>query len=64
MAKFRSVSKRAKWILNSTAALAVLNFIVFAIASLYLGGDALNGHVTANQYFLCAHGSCTEVTLP
>jgi len=45
----------------STLALAVPNFFAFIIGSLYLGGDALNGYVKAGHYFLCAHGSCTEV---
>jgi hypothetical protein len=41
---------------------AVLNFLVFGLASQYLGGDALNGGVRDGHYFLCAHGECTEVT--
>src|SRR5436305_387104 len=62
MANFRRVSRRAKWILNVTAALAFSNFVAFWIASLFLGGDALNGHMTGLHHFLCAHGGCTEVT--
>ncbi len=62
MTAFHFASRRAKWILYSTAALALLNFTASWIGSLYLGGDALNGHVAPTGYFLCSHGSCTEVT--
>jgi hypothetical protein len=60
--KFRSYSKRAQWVLYPTVVLAVINFFAFVGGSLYLGGDALNGHVTSGHYFLCAHGHCTEVS--
>ena len=46
----------------STIALVFPNFFAFVAGSVYLGGDALNGYVQARHYFLCAHGSCTEVT--
>jgi hypothetical protein len=45
-----------------TLALAVVNFFTFIAGSLYLGGDALNGYVEAGKYFVCAHGSCSEVS--
>lgn len=60
--KFRSYSQRAKRVLYPTVALAVINFIVFIVGSLYLGGDALNGYVKAGHHFVCAHGRCTEVS--
>jgi hypothetical protein len=60
-ARVLSQSKRSKWIMYSTVALVFPNLVAFTIASYYLGGDALNGYVTAGHYFLCAHGSCTEV---
>jgi len=60
-AQIRSQSTRSKWIVYSTFALAFTNCVVFDVVSVYLGGDALNGHVTAGHYFLCAHGGCTEV---
>jgi hypothetical protein len=37
-------------------------FASFVLGSLYLGGDALNGYVRDGHYFVCAHGSCGEVT--
>ena len=61
MADVRSQSRRSKRVMYSTLALVVPNFFAFIIGSLYLGGDALNGYVKAGHYFLCAHGSCTEV---
>jgi hypothetical protein len=60
--KFVAYSKRAKWVMYPTTALAMINFFAFVIGSVYLGGDALNGHVHAGHYFVCAHGSCTEVS--
>lgn len=60
--KFRSFSKRAKWVIYLTAALAMINFLTFVAGSLYLGGDALNGYVRAGHYFVCAHGGCAEVS--
>jgi hypothetical protein len=60
--KFVGYSKRAKWVVYPTMALAMINFFAFIAGSLFLGGDALNGHVQAGHYFVCAHGSCTEVS--
>jgi hypothetical protein len=62
MANIRSQSKRSKWVMYPTVALVLPNFIAFIIGNLYLGGDALNGYQQAAHYFVCAHGSCTEVT--
>lgn len=59
---FGAISKRARWILNATVPLAVLNFLVYGLASQNLGGNASNGMIRDGHYFLCAHGSCTEVT--
>lgn len=58
---FRSQSKRSKWVIYPTAIIAMLNFFAFIAGSQYLGGDALNGYIQNAHYFVCAHGSCTEV---
>lgn len=42
--------------------LAGLNFIAFMLASLSLGGDALNGRHMDGHYFLSDHGRLTEVS--
>jgi len=60
--KFRSYSKRAKWVIYPTAVFALINFFAFIGGSQYLGGDALNGYMKAGHYFVCAHGSCAEVS--
>ncbi|MBR8334771.1 hypothetical protein KDW69_24280 [Burkholderia ambifaria] len=60
--KFKEMSRRAKLILRVTSVLAFFNFFVFWCAAVYLGGDALNGYVRDLHYFVCAHGSCHEVT--
>ena len=59
---FKGYTKRAKRILYPTVVLATLNFLSFALMSLYIGGDALNGYVNAGKYFVCSHGSCTQVS--
>jgi len=60
--KFTSFSHRAKWVLRTSGAIAAVCFFSFVGGSLYLGGDALNGYVRAGHYYVCAHGSCGEVT--
>ncbi len=60
--KIKEMSRRAKPILHVTGMLAVINFFAFWCAAVYLGGDALNGYVRDLHYFVCAHGSCHEVT--
>jgi hypothetical protein len=61
-ARIHSQSRRAKWIMYPTVTLVIVNFFAFAVVSGYIGGDALNGYVRAGHYFLCAHGSCHEVS--
>ena len=59
---FKSVSKRARWVLYPTLVLIMLNFFTFIVISVHLGGDALNGYVHAGKYCVCAHGGCTQVS--
>ena len=61
-AKITSQSNRAKWIMTCTAFIALPNFLAFIIGNIYLGGDALNGFIRDQHYFLCSHGACIEVT--
>ncbi|CAN5663917.1 hypothetical protein BH09VER1_BH09VER1_00930 [soil metagenome] len=57
------ISRRAKWIFFPIFGLAILNFIAFSIAALYLGGDAFNGYaISTGHYFLSSHGHQTEVS--
>jgi hypothetical protein len=42
--------------------LAIINFVLFSLMSLYLGGDALNGKAEAGHYYLASHGRLTEVS--
>ena len=60
--RFYGYSKRAKWVLYPTVVITSVNFFAFIVGSLYLGGDALNGFIKASHYFVCAHGSCDEVS--
>jgi hypothetical protein len=38
-----------------------VNFVWFAAESAQLGGDALNGYVADERYFVASHGTFTEV---
>ncbi len=42
--------------------LAVLNFTALVLGMIFLGGDALNGHVADGQHYLSWHGKLTEVS--
>jgi hypothetical protein len=39
-----------------------MNFLAFVAGSVHLGGDALNGYVRADHYYVCARGSCNQVS--
>jgi hypothetical protein len=39
----------------------LLNFVAFVAIALYLGGDAINGRVVNDHYYLANHGVYTEV---
>ena len=41
--------------------LGPVNFLIFIIADLLIGGDALSGKVERGRYYLNQHGSLTEV---
>jgi hypothetical protein len=41
--------------------LAVVNFAVYFVISVQIGGDAVRGTFEAGRYYLSAHGRLTEV---
>ena len=41
--------------------IGIINFAVFFITALSLGGDAVNGTIYHGRYYLMAHGKYTEV---
>jgi hypothetical protein len=42
--------------------LCCLNFVVFFIVALAIGGDAVNGKVVGGHFYLANHGTLTEVS--
>jgi hypothetical protein len=40
----------------------LLNFIAFVAIAMYLGGDAINGKIENDHYYLANHGVYTEVS--
>ena len=55
--------KLTEWAVRIAIGLVVGNFLTFMAMSTYFGGDAFNGYAQAGHYFVCAHGSCREVSL-
>ena len=41
---------------------AILNFVVFVLISLRIGGDAINGTIENGHYLLRSHATYTEVS--
>lgn len=56
------LSTRATRVMGPTGLIALVNFFAFVLISTYLGGDAINGHISGGKYFVCGHGLCTQVT--
>jgi hypothetical protein len=56
--------RKNKWVylLALILSLPILNMGAFIVVATYLGGDALNGRVKDDHYFLFAHGKYTEVS--
>jgi hypothetical protein len=42
--------------------IGIVNFVLFWLVAVYLGGDAVNGKVVAGHYYLMSHGRYTEVS--
>ncbi len=41
---------------------AWLNFAVFWLVAVLIGGDAISGNVQGNHYYVSSHGKLTEVS--
>jgi hypothetical protein len=39
-----------------------LNFVVFCIVAIAIGGDAINGKTVGGHFYLASHGKLTEVS--
>jgi len=50
---------RSIWVIF---ALACLNFVVFFIVAIVIGGDAVNGKIVGGHFYLANHGKLTEVS--
>jgi len=42
--------------------IGVVNFLLFALISAFIGGDAINGKIENGHYYLANHGRLTEVS--
>jgi len=42
--------------------IAWINFVVFWVVAVSIGGDAISGKVEGNRYYLSNHGKLTEVS--
>jgi hypothetical protein len=43
---------------------ALINFLVYFVVAIHLGGDAVNGGMRNGHYYLMSHGRYTEVSEP
>lgn len=41
--------------------IAIINFTLFVIIAIVIGGDAVNGRIEGGHYYLANHGQLTEV---
>jgi len=48
--------------LCAICALCALNFVVFCLVAVGIGGDAVNGKIVAGHFYLAEHGKLTEVS--
>jgi hypothetical protein len=48
--------------LLAVCGLGVLNFVIFVIVAVAIGGDAVNGKAVGGHYYLASHGKLTEVS--
>lgn len=51
-----------RWVASLCVLWCMVDFAVFVLVSLFIGGDAINGHILDDHYFVCMHGHCHEVT--
>jgi len=42
--------------------IAMINFAIFWLVALKIGGDAISGKVENGHYYVCEHGEYTEVS--
>ena len=60
--RFNNGPRWARLQRNWLLGFAAVNFLSFVVASLALGGDALNGKVEDGRHYLGNHGRYTEVS--
>lgn len=58
----KSMRTRSELRMAIASIAAALNFFSFMVVAVLIGGDALNGRVSAGHYYLGNHGSYTEVS--
>src|SRR5712692_3947991 len=61
MAKM-AITKRGERILYPIFWIACINFIIFWVVGVSIGGDAINGSVEDGKYYLSSHGKKTQVS--
>jgi hypothetical protein len=54
--------RRARQFVDGFGGVAVLNFLLFCVIGVCIGGDALNGKTENGRYFLSMNGRITEVS--
>jgi hypothetical protein len=53
--------KVPRWIASLCILWCMVDFAAFVLVSIFIGGDAINGHILDGYYFVCMHDRCHEV---
>src|SRR5690349_3539988 len=54
--------KKLQAICKVIGVVGIIDFAIFFVIALIIGGDAINGHEVAGHYYLANHGQLTEVS--
>jgi len=54
--------KKRIYLLAILVSVTFINFLIFGILTVKLGGDALNGFTKGGKYFVASHGNIKEVS--
>ncbi|MGO4715073.1 hypothetical protein [Bradyrhizobium sp. 2TAF24] len=49
-------------VLRTISFMGILNFLVFVVIAIAIGGDAVNGRIVDGHFYVANHGRLTEVS--
>lgn len=60
--KQRKKDKKISLIINIVIVIGILDFILLFLSSIIIGGDAVNGYIQDNTFYVGSHGEYTKVS--